>query len=264
MAPIDDPVTNAAPAGAVTVNPDVAQETAATRAPLDRDLLALPPDATLREYTSAWLKRVRNGESGVLPVVLGLIVIIVIFQIENSVFLSARNLFNLVQQSAPFIVLGMAEVFVLLLGEIDLSLGYSGAVGAAVMTILAYPPINFGWAPAILCGLATGAAIGWGQGQIITRLRLPPFVVTLGGLLFWEGFLIWLVNNQSAQNGGSIRIVNQTILDIDGGSNMSVPAGWITLAVVVGLYAAFTLNRARKRRVSGLVAPPPRASAGSC
>ena len=85
MAATDDPATNA-PAGAVTANPDVAHETAATRAPLDRDLLALPPDATLREYTSAWVKRVRNGESGVLPVVLGLIVIIVIFQIEKSVF----------------------------------------------------------------------------------------------------------------------------------------------------------------------------------
>ena len=257
MAATDDPATtDAAPAGAVTANPDVAHETAATRAPLDRELLALPPDATLREYTSAWVKRVRNGESGVLPVVLGLVVIIVIFQIEKSVFLSARNLVNLIQESAPFIVLGMAEVFVLLLGEIDLSLGYSGAVGAAVMAILAYTPINFGWAPAILCGLATGAAIGWGQGQIITRLRLPPFVVTLGGLLFWEGFLIWLINNQSASNGGSIRVVNQTILNIDGGSNMSVAAGWISLAVVLALYAAFTLNRARQRRVSGLVAPP--------
>jgi len=65
------------------------------------------------------------------------------------------------------------------------------------MTILAYPPINLGWPFAILAGLATTAGIGFIQGQIISRLRLPPFVVTLAGLLFWEGSLIWLINNQS-------------------------------------------------------------------
>ncbi len=217
--------------------------------------LELIPDASLGEYVSAWLKRVRGGESGVLPVVAGLIVIIIIFQIERSRFLSALNLVNLLQQSAQFIVLGMAEIFVLLLGEIDLSLGFSGAVGAAVMTILAYPPINFGWGPAILCGLATSAAIGFVQGQIITRLRLPPFVVTLGGLLFWEGFLIWLVNNQSPSNGGSIRILNTTISNIEGG-RLSIAVGWILLAVFIGVFALVNVAGARRRRASGLVAPP--------
>ncbi len=109
-------------------------------------------------------------------------------------------------------MLGMAEVFVLLLGEIDLSLGYSGAVGAAVMMILADPPINFGWGLAVPAGLATTTGIGFVQGQIVTRLRLPSFVVTLAGLLFWEGFLIWVINNQSPSNGGSIRITNTVIV----------------------------------------------------
>jgi len=215
----------------------------------------LTPDATLAEYVSAWWRRVRGGESGALPVVLGLIVIIIVFQIERSRFLSAANLANLLTQSSYFIVLGMAEIFVLLLGEIDLSLGFSGAVGGAVMVILAYPPINFGWGAAILCGLATGTAIGFVQGQIITRLRLPPFVVTLAGLLFWEGFLIWIINNQSPSNGGSIRILNPTINRIVFG-NLSVAVGWILLAVGVGLYALVSLTSAARRRASGLVAPP--------
>jgi D-xylose transport system permease protein len=241
--------------GEVTAPPEIEQETAADRATLDRDLMALPPDASLSEYVTVWFKRVRSGESGVLPVIAGLVVIIIIFQIERSRFLSALNLVNLLQQSAQFIVLGMAEIFVLLLGEIDLSLGYSGAVGAAVMTILAYPPINLGWPLAIAAGLATTAGIGFVQGQIISRLRLPPFVVTLAGLLFWEGFLIWVINNQSPSNGGSIRIDNPTIYNIVNG-NLSLTAGWIALAVGLVLFAVASVARDRRRRAGGLVAPP--------
>jgi D-xylose transport system permease protein len=242
-------------AGEVTAPPAIEQETAADQATLDRDLMALPPDASFNEYVTVWFKRVRSGESGVLPVIAGLVVIIIVFQIERSRFLSALNLVNLLQQSAQFIVLGMAEIFVLLLGEIDLSLGYSGAVGAAVMTILAYPPINLGWGFAILAGLATTAGIGFIQGQIISRLRLPPFVVTLAGLLFWEGFLIWLINNQSPSNGGSIRIDNPTIYNIVNGT-LSLTAGWIALAVGLVLFAVGSVSRDRRRRASGLVAPP--------
>jgi len=241
--------------GEVVAPPEIEEETAADQAPLDRDLMALPPDASVNEYITAWFKRVRSGQSGVLPVVGGLIVIIIVFQIERSQFLSALNLVNLLQQSAAFIVLGMAEIFVLLLGEIDLSLGYSGAVGAAVMTILAYPPINLPWEFAILAGLATTATIGFAQGQIISRLRLPPFVVTLAGLLFWEGFLIWVINNQSPSNGGSIRINNTVIYDIVNG-NMSVTAGWIVLAVALVLFGVVSVTRDRRRRAGGLVAPP--------
>jgi D-xylose transport system permease protein len=252
MSAADDPTTSVAetPGAIIGPEPELAEP-----AIVDSASLALPPDATLGEYVSAWWKRVRGGESGALPVVLGLIAIIIVFQIEDSRFLHAANLVNLLQQSGEFIVLGMAEIFVLLLGEIDLSLGFSGAVGGAVTVILAYPPINFGWAAAILCGLGSGTLIGFVQGQIITRLRLPPFVVTLAGLLFWEGFLIWLINNQSPSNGGSIRILNPTIGHIVSG-NLSVAAGWILLAVGVGLYALVTLTSATRRRANGLVAPP--------
>jgi len=249
------PINEEPAAGTITAPPAIEQETAADQATLDRSLMALPPDASLNEYLAAWFKRVRSGESGVLPVIAGLVVIIIVFQIERSRFLSALNLVNLLQQSAQFIVLGMAEIFVLLLGEIDLSLGYSGAVGAAVMTILAYPPINLGWGFAILAGLATTAGIGFIQGQIISRLRLPPFVVTLAGLLFWEGFLIWLINNQSPSNGGSIRIDNPTIYNIVNGT-LSITAGWIVLAVGLVLFAVGSVSRDRRRRASGLVAPP--------
>jgi D-xylose transport system permease protein len=241
---------------AVTTGPP--SEPGAPAQPLD--LLALPADASLGQYVTAWGKRVRAGDSGVLPVLVGLIAIVIIFQTQSSVFLSASNLTNLLEQGAPFVMLGMAEVFVLLLGEIDLSIGYSGAVGAAVTTILAYPPINFGWALAIAAGLATTAGIGFLQGQLITRLRLPSFVVTLAGLLFWEGFLIWLINNQSPSNGGSIRILNPVIHNIIYGT-LNVTVGWVAMAVGVAIFGVFTLRRDRRRRASGLVAPPLRFTA---
>jgi D-xylose transport system permease protein len=251
-----------------TATDDGASELAVTWGPQDSleataapgDLLALPADASLSQYIGAWAKRVRSGDSGVLPVIVGLIVIVIIFQTQSSVFLSAANLTNLLTQGAPFVMLGMAEVFVLLLGEIDLSIGYSGAVGAAVMTILAYQPINFGWGLAIAAGLATTAGIGFLQGQLITRLRLPSFVVTLAGLLFWEGFLIWIINNQSPSNGGSIRILNTVIHNIIYGT-VSPTVSWIAMAVGVAVFAIVTLRRDRRRAASGLVAPPIRLTA---
>ena len=147
--------------------------------------MALPPDASVNEYISAWFKRVRSGQSGVLPVVGGLIAIIVIFQIEDSKFLTALNFANLLQQAAAFVVLGMAEIFVLLLGEIDLSLGYSGAVGAAVIAAVAGGQRTVPW----------WAAASWPAWRPRARLRgaagrssspgcgLPSFVVTLAGYL---------------------------------------------------------------------------------
>jgi D-xylose transport system permease protein len=217
------------------------------------------PDTTavssFSEYVGAWWKRVRAGDSGVLPVIAGLVILVIIFQVEDSVFLKAANLTNLLTQAATFVMLGMAEVFVLLLGEIDLSIGYSGAVGAAITVILAYQPINLGWGLAIPAGLAATAFIGFVQGQLVTRLRLPSFVVTLAGLLFFEGFLIWIINLQNPNNGGSIRITNQVIYNIVSGT-LSPTAGWIVMAAAVGIYAVLTVLRDARRRASGLVAPP--------
>ncbi|MBO0728426.1 MAG: hypothetical protein J2P57_04150, partial [Acidimicrobiaceae bacterium] len=134
---------------------------------------------SLREYVAAWAKRVRHGESGMLPVVAGLVLIVIIFQIQSSVFLSAGNLTNLLVQGATFVLLGMAEVFVLLLGEIDLSIGFVAAVGAVVTVSLADVSWGQPWWVAMLAGLAVTTAIGALQGGLVTRLRLPSFVVTL-------------------------------------------------------------------------------------
>jgi D-xylose transport system permease protein len=204
------------------------------------------------EYTRIWLQRVRSGESGALPVVIGLAAIVVYFQVRNSLFLSAGNLVNLLIQGTPFILLGMAEVFVLLLGEIDLSVGYNAGIGAVMTAWLVF---SVPWWLAILAGLATSAAIGFIQGVLITRLRLPSFVVTLGGLLGLQGLMIELVSSSGHGPGGSIPIPNHIIDDLTTGS-LSVPAGWIVMVAVVALAGVVLILRDRQRRAAGLVTPP--------
>ena len=207
---------------------------------------------SLGEYTKIQLRRIRSGESGALPVVIGLVAIVIYFQVRNSLFLSPGNLVNLLIQGAPYIILGMAEVFVLLLGEIDLAVGYTGAV-AAVIT--AWTVFTLPWWIAIILGLATGAVLGLIFGLLITRLGLPSFVVTLAGLLGLQGLMIVLVARSGHGPGGSIPISNSIIDDLTTG-NLSPVAGWIVMVVVVVLAGAVLLLRDRQRRAAGLVTPP--------
>ena len=185
------------------------------------------------EYLRAWGKRIRTGESGVLPVVAGLIILVIIFQSKSSVFLSAGNLTNLLVQGSVFILLGMAEVWVLILGEIDLSIGYVAGIGGVVTAILASSPDNWPWWAAILAGVAVTAAFGVLWGTLVIRLRLPSFVVTLAGLLGCEGILLYLVNGHGT--GGTIRLSTSVLLDLTNG-NLSPAASWIVaVATVVAL-----------------------------
>jgi D-xylose transport system permease protein len=207
---------------------------------------------SLGEYARIQFRRIRSGESGALPVVIGLVAIVIYFQVRNSLFLSPGNLVNLLIQGAPYIILGMAEVFVLLLGEIDLAVGYTGAV-AAVIT--AWTVFSLPWWIAIILGLATGAFIGLIFGLLITRLGLPSFVVTLAGLLGLEGLMIVLVARSGHGPGGSIPISNKIIGDLTEG-NLSPVAGWIVMVAIVAVAAVMLLLSDRQRRAAGLVTPP--------
>ncbi len=227
---------------------EVAAESAAIAAP---DVIA----DSFGEYVKIWWSRVRSGDSGALPVLLGLVAIVVYFQVRSSLFLSAGNLVNLMTQAAWIVLLGMAEVFVLLLGEIDLSIGYSSVIGATFTCWLLAPPNPAPWPLAVLVGLAFPALYAAVQGVIITRLRLPSFVVTLAGQLAGLGLLLYIMDQAAPNGGGTIRLYNNVLLDIEGGS-MSVAVGWIVMAVAVALAAALFLMRDSRRRSSGLAAPP--------
>ncbi|MFI5066804.1 MAG: sugar ABC transporter permease [Streptosporangiales bacterium] len=209
---------------------------------------------SIGEYGRIWVKRLRSGESGALPVIIGLVAIVIFFQIKSSVFLSAGNLVNLMTQAAFIITLGMAEVFVLLLGEIDLAAGYNAACGAviALWMVAKGDP----WWLAILAALAATGLYGAVQGILITRLRLPSFVVTLAGYLFLSGALLFLINAAgSIGNGGVIRLNNNVLNDIEAGA-LSPVASWIVMIALVVVAGAMMFLRDRRRRVNGLVAPP--------
>jgi len=207
---------------------------------------------SLGEYIRAWGKRIRSGESGVLPVLGGLILLVIFFQAKDSVFLSAGNVVNLLVQGSVFVMLGMAEIWVLVLGEIDLSVGYVAGIGGTVAAIMSTTH-NLPWWVAVIIAMLTTAAIGAVWGTLVIRLRLPSFVVTLAGLLGMEGVLLYLVNANGT--GGTIRITDNVLLDVTAG-NLSPVAGWILMVATVAVFAAVTILRDRHRRVSGLVAPP--------
>jgi len=207
------------------------------------------------EYAGIWLRRVRSGESGALPVIIGLVAIVVYFQARNSLFLSAGNLVNLMTQAAWIVMLGMAEVFVLLLGEIDLSIGYTSVIGAVVTLWLLSLSHPVPWWLAVLAGLAVPAAYGAIQGVLITKLRLPSFVVTLAGLLMGQGLLLYLITTAAPGSGGVIRLSNNVINDIEGGT-MSAAVGWIVMAAGVVLGGVFLVLRDSRKRAGKLAAPP--------
>jgi D-xylose transport system permease protein len=207
------------------------------------------------EYARLWLRRVRGGESGALPVILGLIAIVIYFQVRNSLFLSAGNLVNLMTQAAWIMMLGMAQVFVLLLGEIDLSIGYSSAMGATITCWMLAGTSPFPWWVAVLAGLAFTAAYSGIEGLLVTLLKLPSFVVTLAGLLAGEGLLLYLIDTAAPAGGGTIRMNSNVLLDIEIGF-MSPVAGWIVTAAAVVLAGVFLVLRDNRRRASKLAAAP--------
>jgi len=215
--------------------------------------LALAPELvadSLGDYLKARFVRIKAGDAGVLPVIGGLLLITILFQSLNAKFLTAGNEVNLLVQGAAYMLLAMGEVFPLLLGEIDLSIGFVSGVGGIIMAELVKQSTGWPWWAAVLAALVACAAIGLLHGTLITRVGLPSFVVTLAGLLGWQGVMLLILGT-----GGSLPINDEVINDIASG-NLTPAAGWIVMLVVVGLFGARTWRREQRRRASGLVAPP--------
>ena len=228
---------------------DSAEAIALTSAP---DVLS----NSLGEYMRVWLRRVRSGESGALPVIIGLIALGAYFQLSESSFLSATNIANLMGQAGWIITIAMAQTFILLLGEIDLSVGFNAAIGGTITIWMVSVHNPWPTPVAILAGLVVCMAIATIEGLIIVWLRIPSFVVTLAGLLGLNGVLIFLFDAAgSVGNGGTITNQNTFINDLVNG-NISSAAGWIILIAAVVIGGFFMVFRDRRRRANGLVAPP--------
>jgi D-xylose transport system permease protein len=249
------------PPGDPTV-PDVIAREAETAPDLTAAAVeVIPPEIiaqSLGQYLRAWLARARSGDAGLLPVAFALVAVAVVFTIvsPNHVFLSAGNLVNLFDQSAVFIVLAMGEGFVLLLGEIDLSIGYVAAIGGIVAANLVQPDPGWPWWAAIIAALIACAAIGGIHGLIITKLGIPAFVVTLAGYLFWFGVMIIILGAGGGVGITSPHAPNQQILYGIVYAYIDPLVAWIGLIVIVGLLGATLWLRDAGRRKSGLVAPP--------
>ncbi|TLS46613.1 ABC transporter permease [Streptomyces montanus] len=205
--------------------------------------------ASLRSAARTYVERVRGGELGALPAVLGLIVLCAFFAALRPVFLSELNFANLLTQGAGSIAIAMGLVFVLLLGEIDLSAGYASGVCAAVLAIL-LTDHGWPWYGAAVAAILTGTVIGLVLGLLVAKVGIPSFVVTLAAFLGFQGIVLMLL-----KEGTNISIRDQTILAV-ANSNLSPAFGWALLAVSVAAYGAIQFRQDRNRRRRGLVTVP--------
>ncbi|MBG0818099.1 sugar ABC transporter permease [Planomonospora sp. ID82291] len=196
-----------------------------------------------------YVERVRGGDMGALPAVFGLVVLCAVFAFLRPSFLTSGNFANLFTQGAAVTVIAMGLVFVLLLGEIDLSAGFASGVCAAVLAILLTEQ-GMPWYVAVGAAILTGTVIGGVIGTLVAKLGIPSFVVTLAAFLGFQGLVLLLV-----KGGTNISIRDETILAI---SNKYLPPvlGWALLVVGVAAYAGLQLLRARKRAGRGLTADP--------
>jgi D-xylose transport system permease protein len=222
----------------------------------------VPPELvaqSLGQYLQAWWLRVRSGNSGVLPVVLAMVVVAVTFQVvtPEHAFLRPSNLVYIFGLSTVYMVLAMAETVVLLLAEIDLSVGAVALFGGVVaFKLVQQPGPAWPWWAAVLAALAICGLIGALQGTLTARLRIPSFVVSLGGFLLFSGILIVVLGGADGFVNVSTTVPNQRVI-YDMVQGLIVPvAGWVALAVVVGAAGTALWLRAAARRRQGLVAPP--------
>jgi D-xylose transport system permease protein len=222
----------------------------------------VPPELlaqSLGQYLRAWWLRVRSGNSGVLPVVLGMVVVAVAFEIvtPEHAFLRPSNLVYIFGLSTVYMVLAMAETVVLLLGEIDLSVGAVALFGGVIaFKLVQQPGPGWPWWAAMLAALACCGLIGAFTGTLTARLKIPSFVVSLGMFLLFSGILVVVLGGANGTVSVSSSAPNQRVIyDLVQGLIAPI-ASWVALAVVVVAVGTALWLRAAARRRQGLVAPP--------
>lgn len=210
--------------------------------PLAGDLIGSGVEGGLGDQIQAWWQRVRSGDMGALPAVGGLVVLSLLFATLSPFFLTERNFANLLNQAATLVVLGMALVFVLLLGEIDLSAGVTGGVAMALFVVL---NLQFGlpWPLALALGFGFGILIGAIIGFFVARIGIPSFVVTLGLFLGLQGLALVVIGP-----GGLYRVEVPELIALQNG-NLPVWGGWLMLVIMLAVSAGTSFwDRARRKR----------------
>jgi D-xylose transport system permease protein len=226
--------------------PTSAQEPGGAPSGFEDDRSADSLGASVRAYVD----RVRGGDLGALPAVLGILVLgLLFYALRPETFLTPRNMANLADQAAPIIILAMGLVFVLLLGEIDLSAGVVSGVSAAVMAKL-LADAGSPWYVAVAGALVTGVVIGLFTGSLVGLIGIPSFVVTLALFLGWQGVTLRLIGQ-----GGTVPVRDDVITALSD-DNLPVVLGWVLAVVVIALYALLQLRRWSTQRRKGLAHQP--------
>ena len=203
---------------------------------------------SLRAWVEMLVARVRGGDLGSLPVIVGVVVIWTVFQALNPVFLSSTNLVNLTMQCAAIGTIALGVVLVLLVGEIDLSVGSVAGVAAAVLAVT-FVQLRWNAVLAVIAALAIGCLIGLLYGFLLTRFGLPSFVVTLAGLLGFLGLQLWVLGES-----GSINLPFDSWI-VQFAQQLFLPpwASYALAAVAAALYALSRVRRARRRAAASLI-----------
>src|SRR5215475_2431064 len=251
------PVTTV-PGETAAVEPDTTPAADLTSAPEAAAEVRELTAQSLGQYFRAWWLKVRGGDSGVLPVLLAMVVVAVTFQIitPQHSFLRPSNLVYIFVLSTVYMVLAIAETVVLLIAEIDLSVGAVALIGGVIAFKLVQPGPGWPWWAAILAALVCCGVFGALMGTLTARLRIPSFIVTLAGFLLFSGILVVVLGGADGFVNLDTSEFNQRVIyDLVQGVIPPV-ASWVLLAVVVGASGATMWLRAARRRRQGLVTPP--------
>jgi D-xylose transport system permease protein len=199
----------------------------------------------MRDY----IGRLRGGDMGSLPAVAGLVVLVLVFTALRSVFFSAGNFANLFTQGGHVVIIAMGLIFVLLLGEIDLSAGFTSGLCGAVLCVL-LTDHHVVWYVSVIVSILIGTAIGFLLGFLVSKVGIPSFVVTLAAFLAFQGVVLLLLSG-----GRNISVFDNTIIAIDN-NNLKPWMGWLMVGICVGGYAIAQLWGIRSRAARGLATDP--------
>jgi D-xylose transport system permease protein len=210
--------------------------------------LAATGDVTVLGAARAYVEKVKAGDVGSLPVVFGMAIITIVFTAKVNVFFTAVNFNNLIVQMAPIALIAIGVVFVLLLGEIDLSIGFVSGLCGVCVAWFQEPGTSqhVTGLVAIALAICLGALVGLLQGSFVAIVGVPSFVVTLAGLLAWQGVIIKWIGNQ-ATIGIQDKYVNDTANYF-----LSPNASWVAAAIISLGFAFTTVAALVSRRRAGL------------
>ncbi len=224
-----------------------------TNLPAEGGFIGSGQEGGIGDQVRAYLQRVRHGDMGALPAIGGLVVLVILFAVLSETmlgqqfFLTERNFANLLTQAASLVMLAMALVFVILLGEIDLSAGVTAGVALSAFVVLTKPDgINMNWVLAVVIALLVGVAIGTFNGFFVARVGIPSFVVTLGLFIGLQGVTLILLGD-----GGVFRIQIPDFLAIQN-SNLPIWGGWVMLGVILLVSFGMSMWDRRLRTRAGV------------